>query len=162
MSTVQVRSGSARELEVKELPERMLAVHRFRADPTKIPDQIGNAFGAVFEFAGRHGLQIRGPAVSHYTMSGQEFDVAAGFVVDDRFAAAEGVELFTLPATKVVTAIHFGPYTELPAAYESLMSRAAEMGLQLSQHEMWEEYHNEPGVVPDEELETVIYWPIVE
>lgn len=147
-------------------PGRNLAVSSFDATPDQIPERIGAAFGAVMASLQRRGLTASGPAVAFYEMSPDEpgvvsFRVSAGFFVPEPVAPDGDVRPLRLPEREMLTTVHVGAYTDLPAAYQALQKHAAEEGLTLAQDVMWEEYLTPPETPPDRHR-TVVAWPLVE
>jgi effector-binding domain-containing protein len=143
-------------------PGRHLAVSRFEGSPAEIPDRIGAAFCDVGAYLETHGISPAGPAVAYYDMRGPSaFTVSAGFVVHEPVDGDDTVRPLQLPAVKVLTTTHKGPYTDLPKAYDALMAKAVELGQSLDQKVMWEEYLTGPET-PSERHVTVIRWPIVQ
>jgi len=138
-----------------------LMVVKFEAAPAEIPDRIGSAFAAVFGYLGRHRVSPAGPAVGCYEMVGPEhFVVRAGCVVPEPIEAGDGVEPYDLPEGPSLRTLHVGPYAELPKAYEALQHHAVQHHLQLDLGMMWEEYLSGPEV-PNDQMHTIVHWPIV-
>lgn len=140
---------------------RHLAVVRFHAKLTDFPQLMGPAFGTVAQYLVQAGIPIAGPAVAHYVMHGDDFDVSAGFEVAAPIPGDETVVPFELPATEVATLTHHGGYDSLPEAYDSLHAGAVAQGRMLQETTMWEEYWSPPET-PAEEVRTVICWPALE
>ncbi len=76
-------------------------------------------------------------------------DVADGFVID------------SIPATKVYTLRHTGPYHHLGNAWSTLYAMQRNKELKVNKHiAPFEIYMNMPGEVPDDELMTDVYFPL--
>lgn len=149
------------EIREQQEPDRHLAVTRFSASPDRIGARMGPAFGAVYAYVGRHGLQPVGAPVGCYEMgSGTTFEVLAGCVVEVPIEAEGDIEPYVLRGGPALTTVHAGPYDDLPKAYEALEAHAREFGLELDMSTMWEEYLTGPEV-PPEQMRTVIHWPLV-
>lgn len=146
--------------QLKE-PGRHLAVTRFTGrSAADISTHMGAAFGTVFGYLGRHGIDPLGPPVACYDMgAGDTFEVRVGCEVEHPVQAEGDIEPYDLPACDTLSTVHLGPYDELPKAYEALEARARELGVQLDPVVMWEEYLTGPEV-PPEETRTVIHWPV--
>lgn len=148
------------EIREQQEPDRHLAVRRLTATADQIGPLIGEAFGAVYAYVGRHGLAPQGAPVACYAMDGGEpFEVRAGCVVDVPVEAEGVVEPFLLRGGPALTTEHVGPYGELPKAYAALEAYARESGHELDLTTMWEEYLTGPEVPPDQ-MRTVIHWPL--
>jgi effector-binding domain-containing protein len=148
------------EMKEQVEPQRHLAVKRFTATADQIGPLVGEAFGAVYHFVGRHGLTPVGAPIACYVMgSGQDFDVRAGCEVGVPVQPEGDIEPYLLPGGPALTTEHVGPYDELPKAYEALEAHARETGHDLDMTVMWEEYLTGPEVPPDQ-TRTVIHWPL--
>jgi effector-binding domain-containing protein len=147
-------------IDIVSVPARHLAVEKFTVSRTaEIGPRMGPAFGAVMRYAGEHGIPVEGPAVGHYTKTGDGFDVAAGFVVREPFVGDGTVVGMELPAADVVTTTHIGSYEGLTRAYEALVDWADHEGRSLDERVAWEEYWSGPEV-PESEHRTVVCWPL--
>jgi effector-binding domain-containing protein len=148
------------EIREQQEPDRHLAVSRFTAGPDQIGARMGPAFGSVYAYLGRHGLEPLGPPFGCYEMGAREaFEVRAGCVVADPVEAEGDVEPFFLPGGPALVTEHVGPYDALPKAYEALEAHAREFGQELDPNLMWEEYLTGPEV-PPEQMRTVVHWPL--
>jgi effector-binding domain-containing protein len=75
---------------------------------------------------------------------------------------AEGagrVALEAIPATRIASTMHVGPYREISPAYEALMEAMAAEGLHPGGPPR-EVYLNDPNTVPEHALLTEIDWPV--
>lgn len=140
---------------------RHLAVVRFHAKVEDFPNLMGPAFATVAAYLVGAEIPITGPAVAHYVMHGDDFDVSAGFEVAAPVPGDGNVVPFELPATEVATLTHMGGYDTLADAYETLHAGAVQLGRVLQDTTMWEEYWSPPET-PAEETKTVICWPALE
>lgn len=148
------------EIAHLEEPARHLAVTRFSTTPDQISTHMAAAFGIVYGYLGRHGIEAVGAPYGCYLMTGPEkWEVRVGAEVDHAIRPEESVEPYTLPACESLSTVHLGPYDELGKAYEALEARAHELGVQLDPVMMWEEYLSGPEV-PPEQTRTVIHWPV--
>lgn len=148
------------EIREQQEPDRHLAVRRFTASPDQIGALMRQAFGAVYQYLGRHGLPPMGPPVGCYEMgAGTTFEVRAGCVVAAPIEAEGDIEPFFLSGGTTLVTEHVGPYDELAKAYDALEAHALEFGKELDRGVMWEEYLTGPEV-PPERMRTVIHWPL--
>ena len=139
-------------------PRRDLAVVKFHATASEIGPKIGKAFGEVAEYLGKHGIPCTGPAVAHYRMVDDGFDVAAGFVVSRAIEAGGAVLPFELPKCDAATTMHVGPYDKLPDAYAAVQKWISARHRK-SADGMWEMYLDPPTVEPSK-MRTEIFWPL--
>jgi effector-binding domain-containing protein len=140
-------------------PARHLAVTRFTATIADISTKVGAAFGTVFGYLGKHGIEPLGPPTAYYMMGEGTFDVRVGCEVRDPIRAEGAMEPFDTPAAATLSTVHVGPYDDLSNAYEALETRARELGLKLDPVRMWEEYLTGPEIPPDQHR-TKIHWPL--
>ena len=147
------------DVKIMNEPGRHLAVTRFTAEPEQIAVRMGPAFGTVMSYLDRHGLRPSGPAVGHYDIADDHFEVAAGFVVAAPIEAEDEVEPLTLPAGEVLSTLHVGSYNELPKAYEALQAEATRLGREIDRSVMWEEYLTGPDT-PERLQCTLVTWPV--
>jgi effector-binding domain-containing protein len=139
---------------------RRIAVMSFPWDHEDISELMAASFGAVARFLAQVGVPITGPAVGLYTKHADgRFRVSAGFVVDDAFESDGTVELMRLPAGRVISTVHIGPYERLTETYDALQGFAARHHLVLNQEAMWEEYLSGREVDP-EQVHTRVTWPV--
>jgi AraC family transcriptional regulator len=69
---------------------------------------------------------------------------------------------FTLPITRCAVMRYTGPYSEIEAAYQWLLSEwLPSSGEETRDFPIWEEYLNDPKTTPAAELQTRIYLPLV-
>lgn len=147
------------QVEIVAVPARLMAAHRFHAEPQDIPQAVGAAFEKVFRFASERGIAIAGPAVTHYTMTPKGFDMASGFIVSGPFEGTDEVAALELPACQAAVTTHIGPYSQLMAAYDAIKEQVPSLGRAIDEAVMWEEYWTGPET-PEEEHKTVIVWPV--
>lgn len=153
----------AYDVSFTNAPERLLAVHRWHVPADQLAlmgGEMGRAFETVLTHLGRAGVTAGGPAVACYQQTGDGFDVAAGFPVDETFAPSEDVDQLVIGAEEVARTTHFGPYDGLPAAYEAVRAAAEARGLAVDDRgPMWEEYWSGPDV-PADQHRTEVFWPV--
>jgi effector-binding domain-containing protein len=148
------------EIREHQEPDRHLAVRRFTASPDQIGAWMGQAFGSVYQYLGRHGLEPLGPPVGCYEMGAGTFVVRAGCVVSAPIEPEGDIEPYFLTGGPALVTEHVGAYDELPKAYEAVEAHARELGQELDRGVMWEEYLTGPEV-PPEQMRTIIHWPLM-
>ena len=148
-------------VEIKQIESRPVAAVKFTAGVAEMASKFGAAFGQIMQYVTQSGAQIAGPAIGYYEQLGNErFNVTAGFVVAQPIEGDGQVVPFELPAGKIATTMHVGPYETLPEAYAALMEQAEAQGMEIDMTSpMWEEYLTGPDV-PPEQTQTVICWPV--
>ncbi|MBB4301925.1 effector-binding domain-containing protein [Rhodobium orientis] len=149
------------KFEMTEVSERpYLYVERTTGmDPEEIGAAMGAAFGEVAAFLQEHDIAPTCPPLSaYYDFDPEKLTFRAGFPVaeTDLERAAGTIEAGTLPAGRVMTFTHVGPYARLRDSYAELMAHMAENGLEFA-GPAWESYVDDPAKVPEDELRTVVY-----
>ena len=140
-------------------PHRHLAVVKFRATVSDMSTQIGAAFGDVTQYLIKNHIPCAGPAVAHYTMIVDGFDVAAGFAVPRRIDGDGHVVPFELPRCEAASTTHVGPYAKLPEAYAAIQKWIVARDRKPAASGMWEQYLDPPTVDPAK-MRTEIIWPL--
>jgi effector-binding domain-containing protein len=140
------------------------------ADPPAIAAALGQTFGQLMAFVGRHALIPAGPPRSIYTAYGAEgikFTVALPVGAPPATPVQSGPgSVGSLPGGKTLRFTHRGPYANLMATYGQITEFLKAKGLMQSEADwarympMWEEYLNDPRTTPESELMTYIYLPV--
>ncbi|QIK61932.1 GyrI-like domain-containing protein [Leucobacter viscericola] len=143
--------------ELKELPERHLAVVRETVTMEAIPGLYDRAFPLLFGALGAAGITpVAAPMGVIHGVPGDALDLSVAVPVAEPFAGAGEVAAETLPAAKVATLMMVGDYSRLAEAYGYLYGWLAENGLEAGDL-AWEQYLTEPEPGGDPALnETLI------
>ena len=105
------------------------AVIRSRVQPNELSKFVPAACGEVWAFIRAAGLPRPGRHVALYLDGGS---VEVGAEVSERFAGNERVQYSQLPAGRVATTTHYGPYSRLGEAHSEIRRWCAEHGHRLS------------------------------
>jgi effector-binding domain-containing protein len=116
-------------VELKRVDAVLTAVIRSRVQPSELSKFVRAACGEVWSFARSAGLPRPGRHVALYLDGGS---VEAGAEVPERFAGNDRVLCSQLPAGRVVTTTHYGPYAQLGRAHAAIREWCAEHGHRLS------------------------------
>lgn len=152
------------ECAVRELEPATVASITLRAPYSRIPEAMGRIYGWL---QGR-GHQPSGMPLAVYfedpASAGPEgalWEVRAPIEAsaDEYGPDVEGLAVKRIPAMRVATTIHQGPYDECTSAYERLTAWITEQGLQIVGPPM-EAYLNDPADVPPEGILTEILFPV--
>jgi effector-binding domain-containing protein len=128
---------------VDAVPRRTAVIHR-RLRPQDLPAFLRGAFDAVAAAVARQGTHVTGPPVTVYrVLSGDEFEVEAGFPVATEITADGAVVPGELPGGRTVEAIHIGPYETLATTYREIQDWARRHDLRPAPL-MWESYLTDP------------------
>ena len=130
-------------ITVKQSEPTHTAVIRDRVHPEELPNFVRSACGEVWSFARSAGLPKPGRHVSLYLGDGQG-SVEVGAEVVGRFTGNDRVLCSQLPAGRVATAAHLGPYARLGEAHAAIREWCVQQGHRLS-GVSWEIYGHWQG-----------------
>jgi effector-binding domain-containing protein len=146
--------------EIAEREAQPAAVVRGNVPMDQLPDFFGSAFTAVMAELASQGVAPAGPPFGFYPSApGDVVELCAGFPVTAAIEPAGEVEAMELPAGRVATGVHVGPYDTLEVTYRDLVAWMAQEGLAPGSA-MWENYVTDPDTAPPEEWRTEIVLPI--
>ncbi len=112
------------------------AVVRDRVAPKDLPRFVPAACGEVWSFIRSAGLPHPGRHVALYLQAGS---VEVGAEVSELFVGNERIHCSQLPAGRVATTTHLGPYGRLGDAHTEIRQWCAEHGHRLA-NRCWEIY----------------------
>lgn len=156
---------SVSEPVIKEIPAmRVLSRRGMGTYGETISRLIGEVCGALAPRNGRKpSFSVAGPIMTiyhdnEYREQGADLEVAlpvTGRVEVDN----PGLELRTLPATRVVSVVYTGPYQGISSAHQAAFDGVRTLGLEWDGPAR-ELYLNDPGAVSEEELMTEVQYPV--
>jgi effector-binding domain-containing protein len=162
--TLELYSMSVSEPTIKEVPQmRVLSKRETGSYEITIEKLIGELFGFIeSRNNSRNNLKMTGPCIfichdEEYKETGANIEVAipvSGSISTDDV----NVDLVTLPAVKVVSTIHKGPYNEVGIAYTRLFEFMQENNMEPAGPSR-ALYINDPGEVSEDELMTEVQIP---
>lgn len=156
---------SALEIERREVePVRIVYVSgESDTAPEAIGEALGEAYFKLSQFIENSALEHAGQPLAITRSWGERYEFDAGIPVEGEPAEGaelpEGVSLGETYAGEVIVARHVGPYENLAAAYEGIDAYLSLHGLEPNGNS-WEEYVSDPGDTPEEELVTLVYYPV--
>jgi effector-binding domain-containing protein len=106
------------------------AVIRGRVRPEELPRFVPAACGEVWSFARSAGLQRPGRHLALYLDA--QGNVEVGAELREPFVGNDRIHCSKLPAGRVATTVHFGPYGLLSKAHAAIREWCAEHGLPIS------------------------------
>lgn len=128
------------QIEVKHSGLTYTAVVRSRVPQQELSKFVPKACGEVWSFFRSAGLPKPGRHVALYLGDEQGLlEVEAGAEVGQQFAGNDRIECSQLPAGRVATTAHFGPYPRLGDAHCAIRDWCAQHGHPLS-NVSWEIY----------------------
>jgi effector-binding domain-containing protein len=147
-------------MEIKEVQNRKTLMIRTITPMSSISDAMGEAFTKLAAFMEKNGIAFAGPPYAkYYNMDMEALDVEMGFPITAETAAEGSIKIGELPAGKIASAVHLGPYDKLEETYIKLMEYVKGKGLETEEW-MYEFYLNSPMEVKPEDLQTEICYPL--
>ena len=149
------------QFELRERQPQPTLVIRTRSSVQDMPQVLGQAWGAVMQYAGQAGHQPSGaPFVAYHNMDMQDLDLEIGFAFAQKLNGEGEVLAGEIPGGKAAGCVHVGPYDQLPATYSALMKWMEANG-HTPCGAAYESYLNDPHNTPPEELQTDIFFPLL-
>lgn len=143
-------------------PAKQFAIHRETLPFDKLSDFFKKNYDAMYQEISRQGISSTQPPCAFYFRvdeTRKEMDLAAAVPVDGVLKPSEAFDVFTLPASDLVTTTHYGSYENMGPAYqemdEYLQANKLKKGLAI------EEYLTDPLIEKDPaKWQTNIYFVI--
>ena len=149
------------DIQIAEHSEQATAAVRAQVPMAELADFFSHAFADIMAALQAQGVQPVGPPFGkYYGQPGALVDVEAGFPVPRVIAPAGNVVPGSLPAGRIVEAMHLGSFDTLANTYGDIESFFSENKLKPSEV-MWENYLADPGAEQSpEHARTQICWPV--
>ena len=145
-------------MEVREIARQTTMCIKARTPVEKLPDILGQGYGEIMQYAGKHSIQPAGmPYALYLNEDMSDLQVEFGFPSVGPIEKEGRVETGELPGGKVLVDVHAGSYETIGDTYNRMMAYMKEKNLQ-GAHVAWEFYLNDPDETPPEELKTEIYF----
>ena len=131
----------------------------------EIGGKIGAAYGEIMSLVGIAKLEMAGAPLSITTKFSMEemmieFNPAIPVVeIPEGLELSGRIQQGETYAGKVLKTTHTGSYENLHSTYEAIMAHIKENGYEIN-GDSWEQYIDDPTEVKEEELRTIIYFPI--
>ncbi|UCH13218.1 MAG: GyrI-like domain-containing protein [Bacteroidales bacterium] len=150
------------DIEVKEIEASKALTIRATTPSGEISTKLGEIYQDIIDCMNENEIEMAGPPFARYYSWDPEgdTDLEAGMPVYEE-AECEGViEFVELPACKVVTSLHVGPYESLGPVYEAIQEYIDKKGLKIN-GAVWEVYLTDPATEPDpNNYKTQVYYPV--
>jgi effector-binding domain-containing protein len=149
------------QCELKETTSQPVLSVRTRTSIQELPNVMAQVYPAISQYLEEQGEQPAGaPFAAYYNMDVQDLDVEIGIPVAEALAPTADFQASVIPGGRAATCIHVGPYSAISQAYEALEKWVQENGYQTS-GTAYEMYIDDPGMVPEEELRTLVLFPLL-
>jgi effector-binding domain-containing protein len=133
---------------------------RTRTAVQDLPRVVGQAYGAIMQYAGSLGVQPCGaPFVAYHNMDMQDLDIEVGFPFAQELTGHGNIQVGGIPGGQAVTCMHIGPYDQVGGAYEAVQ-KWVEANSYIPVGVAYEFYLNDPQTTPPAELQTQVVFPL--
>lgn len=152
------------EVDVESMPILYIS-ESSSLEPNEIGKKMGAAFGELMALAGVAQLEMASAPIAitkKYSPNEMicEFDAAITFKeLPEDIELSGRIEKGQTYSGKALKTTHIGPYTNLHTTYKAIIKYISDNGYEINGNS-WEEYIDDPTKVNEEELRTVIYFPI--
>lgn len=148
------------DIELTIQPAQPVLSIRTRTSVGNLPQELGQAYGAIIQYLDEIGEKPSGAAfAAYYNMDMENLDVEMGFVVAKPLDGKGPIKANEIPAGKQVSCIYKGPYQEMAPIYDA-MSQWMTNNRLTPTGASYEFYYNSPMEVPESELLTKIMFPL--
>ncbi|MDP2860075.1 MAG: GyrI-like domain-containing protein [Bacillota bacterium] len=145
---------------VEQTAQPVLSI-RVMTSVERLPEWLGKAYSSVIRHLAELKEQPTGaPFAAYHNMDMQNLDVEAGFPVAKILPGKGEITARDIEAGEQARCLHTGPYAASGPVYEALTRYISEKGYTPT-GVAFEFYLNEPGQTPEDELQTMIVFPIV-
>ena len=149
-------------IEIKEIEATKALTIKATTPSGEISAKLGELYPKLNSCIVENEIKMTGPPFARYHSWDPEGDteLEAGVPVDTEVECEGDIQFVELPACKVVTALHTGPYESLGPVYEAIQKYIDEKGLKII-GAVWEVYLTDPNAEPDpNKYQTQIYFPV--
>ncbi len=148
------------ECQLSDRKKQPTLVIRKRASVQQMPQVLGQAWGAIMQYAGANGITPSDPPfVGYHNMDMQDLDLEIGFAFPEPPGGQGEIQAGMLPGGKAAECLHVGPYDKIAAAYEALQKWLKENG-HTPTGIAYEFYLNDHQTTRPEELRTQVVFPL--
>ncbi|MCX5780858.1 MAG: GyrI-like domain-containing protein, partial [Firmicutes bacterium] len=144
------------QFEVSEPSAQSTLAIRTRTPAANLPQELGKAYGAIYQYLLEIGQKPTGAAyAAYYNMDMQDLDVEMGFIVEKPIEGRGEIKASEIPGDKQVSCMYKGPYNQMEPVYKAMMEWMA-VNQYIPTGVAYELYFNDPSQVPESELLTKI------
>ena len=146
---------------IRDIESQPIVGIRATTSMEEITQVIGALFGEIMEYLTRNGLTPAGmPFTIYHEMDSEKLDMECGMPVASPVEGTERVRPGDLPAGKVTTVTHMGPYEQLGENVVGTDEMDGGRG-HAGAGAPWEVYVTDPGEEPDQsKWRTDIFFPV--
>ncbi len=149
------------QCEVKEQTTQLTLSVRTRSAVQNLPQTLGQAYKALWEYLRELGETAVGPPfVAYYNMDMQDLDIEVAVPVSKKLPAKNEIKPSEMAGGTFATCLYVGPYPAIEPAYTALMQWVEANGYKFAGNRSYEVYLNDPANTPPAELQTQILFPL--
>lgn len=155
-------SNSETIINIMDIPEQFLyAIPDSSVTMTDLSPKFASAYDELGEFLKMNKIEMIGAPIAITTIyEPPRYVFLSAFPVKSNNIKPTGrIIKYKIPATKVARAVQIGPYEKANETYTLLMQFIGKNNYEIAGNS-WEVYLNNPSNVPQDKLETHIYYPI--
>jgi len=120
-------------VEEKQLADQSILGIRKTTNLSRIAEDVGHCFGAVYGYAGQSQLMPAPPFVLYFEMEMQEdFEMEVCMPVVGEGKGEGEIEYRVLPGGRALSTTHVGPYDSIGGAYQAILVYAKQNGIKLT------------------------------
>lgn len=149
-------------IEVKEIEAVNVLAIKATVPSAEVGAKLGELYPKLMEYMKEKEIQMAGPPYSKYYSWDPEgeSEMEAGVPVAGEAEGEGEIEFIELPAVKVVTSLHVGPYEAIGPVYEAIQKYIEKEGLKIA-GAVWEVYLTDPNIETDpNKYQTQVYFPV--
>jgi effector-binding domain-containing protein len=150
-----------RTFELRTTSRQHTAAIRMTRPVAHIGAAMAEAFPKIYHAVVSSGMEPAGmPLAVYFDMGPEVMTFECAIPVPAPFAASGEVVASSVGGGEAAFTVHVGTYDTIGTTWEALMAWLSEQGKRPG-GPGWESYLDEPGQVPDDELRTEIYLPVI-
>ena len=146
---------------ITESPRRLVLYQHHVVGEADLPVTVPRAFGELYQLIEQSGVEPVGPPFTVYQsefVPGQPLELDVCAPVATAMAPSAHFSFREMPATRVVSLLHIGPYDTLGTAYECADAYIRDKGLIVTGPPR--EFYLSPPETPPEQIQTIVEWPV--
>jgi|GEM_PF-171830 len=152
-------------IEVKEMPEFFFLGIQCQSTVEKeaISQKLTESYGKIAQYIGANQLEFSGAPITiaqKWEPENNNYEFIAGIPITSEIEVdQDGIKSMKREAGLMATMMHIGSYDGMESTYNALMAYIEGNGYQIIGSPM-EQYISDPGETPEEELMTLVAFPV--
>jgi effector-binding domain-containing protein len=143
---------------IQDSPAKHVLYQHFVVSMDELPETIKQSFTAQYARMEQAGIIPAGPPFVIYRTMAQPWDIDVCAPIAPPLTQTPGFDVKELPATRVVSMLHVGPYDTIGRAYDAVDGYIKNHSLIASGPPR--EIYLSPPDTPSEQIQTIVEWPI--